>query len=168
MKTTLRRVLNRVFTFWTLINMVSASRRSPQGLLKIPTTVSARESQKPGDAEAEHHFDAEAKAAGQHDPQNDALLAELMEEVAQLKAKVTDDDARTHTADTDDRTTGLDTALRGPFASSGQGREDGGAPSHDFGGSAWAAGGEGSSAGASTHQPLASALLLRPCSSMAS
>ena len=34
MKTTLRRVLNIVFTFRTLLNMVSASRRSPQGLLK--------------------------------------------------------------------------------------------------------------------------------------
>ena len=44
MKTTLRRVLNIVFTFRTLLNMVSASRRSPQGLLKKPTTVSARES----------------------------------------------------------------------------------------------------------------------------
>ena len=32
-----------VFTFRTLLNMVNASRRSPQGLLKIPTTVSARE-----------------------------------------------------------------------------------------------------------------------------
>ena len=44
MKTTLRRVLNIVFTFRTLLNMVSASRRSPQGLLKKPTTVWARES----------------------------------------------------------------------------------------------------------------------------
>ena len=43
MKTTSRRVLNIVFTFRTFLNMVSASRRSPQGLLKIPTTVSARE-----------------------------------------------------------------------------------------------------------------------------
>ena len=43
MKTMLRRVLNIVFTFRTLLNMVSALMRSPQGLLKIPTTVSARE-----------------------------------------------------------------------------------------------------------------------------
>ena len=43
MKITLRRVLNIVFTLRTLLNMVSASRRSPQGLLKKPTTVSARE-----------------------------------------------------------------------------------------------------------------------------
>ena len=43
MKITLRRVLNIVFTFRTLLNMVSASRRSPQGLLKRPTTVSARD-----------------------------------------------------------------------------------------------------------------------------
>ena len=32
-----------VFTSRTLLNMVSASRRSPQGLLKRPTTVSARD-----------------------------------------------------------------------------------------------------------------------------
>ena len=43
MRITLRRVLNMVFTSRTLLNMVSASRRSPQGLLKRPTTVSARD-----------------------------------------------------------------------------------------------------------------------------
>ena len=43
MKITLRRVLNMVFTSRTFLNMVSASRRSPQGLLKRPTTVSARD-----------------------------------------------------------------------------------------------------------------------------
>ena len=43
MKITFRRVLNIVFTLRTLLNMVSARRRSPQGLLKRPTTVSARD-----------------------------------------------------------------------------------------------------------------------------
>ena len=41
MKTTLRRVLNIVFTFRTLLNMVSALRRGPQGLLKKPTTAAS-------------------------------------------------------------------------------------------------------------------------------
>ena len=48
MKTILRRVLNIVFTLRTLLDMVSVSRRSPQGLLKRPTTpVSARDGAHP-------------------------------------------------------------------------------------------------------------------------